>query len=110
MKTRKILRNLFAALTVLLSCWMCAAVAYNYCALQWGGQYAGYSALCCLFPGGPLWGGHWGQRWAGGFLPPPGKKVILPFVQIVSAFFLQFIPPFPKKSSPSLFLPLDKVY
>lgn len=44
MKTRKILRNLFAALTVLLSCWMCAAVAYNYCALQWGGQYAGYSA------------------------------------------------------------------
>ena len=23
---------------------MCAVVAYNYCALQWGGRYAAYSA------------------------------------------------------------------
>lgn len=38
------LTYLFAALAVLLSDVMCAAVAYNYCTLQWGGQYAGYSA------------------------------------------------------------------
>ncbi len=35
---------LFAALAILLSDIMCAVVAYNYCALQWGGQCAGYSA------------------------------------------------------------------
>lgn len=34
----------FALLAVLLSDVMCAAVAYTYCALQWGGQYAGTSA------------------------------------------------------------------
>lgn len=31
-------------LAALLSDIMCAVVAYNYCALQWGGKYAGYSA------------------------------------------------------------------
>ena len=36
--------NLFIVLAILLSDIMCAVVAYNYCALQWGGQYAGYSA------------------------------------------------------------------
>ena len=35
---------LFIVLAILLSDMMCAVVAYNYCALQWGGQYAGYSA------------------------------------------------------------------
>ena len=44
MKKYKCLAYLFSALAVLLSNVMCAAVAYNYCALQWGGQYAGYSA------------------------------------------------------------------
>ena len=29
---------------ILLSDIMCAAVAYGYCDLLWGGQYAGYSA------------------------------------------------------------------
>ncbi len=31
-------------LAVLLSDIMCAVTAYNYCDLQWGGKYAGYSA------------------------------------------------------------------
>lgn len=44
MKKYKHLACLFAALGVLLSNAMCAEVAYNYCALQWGGRYAGYSA------------------------------------------------------------------
>ena len=35
---------LFIVLAILLSDIMCAVVAYNYCALQWGGQYAAYSA------------------------------------------------------------------
>ena len=35
---------LFIVLAILLSDIMCAVVAYSYCALQWGGQYAGYSA------------------------------------------------------------------
>ena len=34
----------FAALAVLLSDAMCAAVAYCYCQLQWGGRCAGFSA------------------------------------------------------------------
>lgn len=34
----------FGILAVLLSDMMCAVVAYNYCNLLWGGQYAGYSA------------------------------------------------------------------
>ena len=44
MKKYQCLTGLFAALAVLLSDVMCAAVAYNYCTLQWGGRYAGYSA------------------------------------------------------------------
>ncbi len=34
----------FWILAVLLSDIMCAVTAYNYCDLQWGGKYAGYSA------------------------------------------------------------------
>lgn len=44
MKKYRYLARFFAALGILLSNVMCAAVAYNYCALQWGGRYAGYSA------------------------------------------------------------------
>lgn len=44
MKKYKYLSCLFAALAALLSNVMCAAAAYNYCTLQWGGRYAGYSA------------------------------------------------------------------
>lgn len=44
MKRYKYLAHLFAVLAILLSNVMCAVVAYNYCALQWGGRYAGYSA------------------------------------------------------------------
>ena len=44
MKKYKRLTCLFAVLAALLSHVMCAAVAYSYCALQWGGQYAAYSA------------------------------------------------------------------
>lgn len=44
MNKYKLLAFLFAALAILLSNVMCAVVAYNYCALQWGGRYAGYSA------------------------------------------------------------------
>ncbi len=44
MKKYRRLACLFTALAILLSNVMCAAVAYNYCALQWGGRYAGYSA------------------------------------------------------------------
>lgn len=44
MKKYKHLAYLFTALAILLSDVMCAAVAYNYCTLQWGGRYAGYSA------------------------------------------------------------------
>ncbi len=40
----KILSIIFGLLAVLLSNIMCAVVAYNYCALLWGRQYAGYSA------------------------------------------------------------------
>ena len=52
----------FAALAILLSDILCAVVAYNYCALQWGGRYAGYSAppstafICAVpFGIGILW-------------------------------------------------------
>ncbi|WP_322183240.1 hypothetical protein [Neglectibacter caecimuris] len=44
MKKHKRLARLFALLGLLFSHVMCAAVAYSYCALQWGGQYAAYSA------------------------------------------------------------------
>ena len=44
MKNYKRLTGLFAALAILLSNVMCAAVAYNYCTLQWCGKYGGCSA------------------------------------------------------------------
>lgn len=44
MKKYKYLIALFAVLAILLSNVMCAAVAYNYCTLQWCGQYGGCSA------------------------------------------------------------------
>ena len=40
----KHLARLFAALAFVLSNVMCASIAYNYCALQWGGRYEGWSA------------------------------------------------------------------
>ena len=44
MKKDRCLAYLFGGLGVLLSDVMCAAVAYNYCTLQWCGKYAGCSA------------------------------------------------------------------
>lgn len=44
MKKYKYLSYIFTGLAVLLSDVMCAAVAYNYCNMQWGIQYKGYSA------------------------------------------------------------------
>lgn len=44
MKKDQYLTALFAVLAMLLSNVMCAVAAYHYCALQWGGRYAGYSA------------------------------------------------------------------
>jgi len=35
----KKLSTIFAVLAILLSDVMCAVVAYNYCALEWGGKY-----------------------------------------------------------------------
>lgn len=40
----RLLSQLFAAAAILLSDIMCAVVAYNYCSLEWGGKYVGYSA------------------------------------------------------------------
>ena len=40
----KKISNIYIALAVILSDVMCAVVAYNYCAMQWGEKYAGYSA------------------------------------------------------------------
>lgn len=40
----KKISNIFIALAVILSDVMCAVVACNYCAMQWGAKYAGYSA------------------------------------------------------------------
>lgn len=40
----KKLSVIFGALAVILSDIMCAVVAYNYCAIRWGMEYAGYSA------------------------------------------------------------------
>ncbi len=45
MKKYKCLAGIFAVLAISLSNVMCAVVAYNYCALQWGGRYAR-----CSFP------------------------------------------------------------
>ena len=36
--------NIFIVLAILLSDVMCAVVAYNYCKMQWGIRYAGFSA------------------------------------------------------------------
>lgn len=44
MKTCKYLSRIFLALAILTSHVMCAAVAYHYCAMQWGIRYEGYSA------------------------------------------------------------------
>lgn len=44
MKNNKTLAIVFGVLAVLLSDVMCAVTAYDYCALEWGGRYAGYSA------------------------------------------------------------------
>ena len=44
MKKYKYLIAFFTAFAILLSNVMCAAVAYNYCTLQWCGQYGGCSA------------------------------------------------------------------
>ena len=44
MKKYKRLTCLFAVLAALLSHVMCAAVAYNYCDMQWGIRYFCYSA------------------------------------------------------------------
>lgn len=40
----KKLSIIFSVLAILLSDIMCAVVAYNYCALEWGGKYEGWSA------------------------------------------------------------------
>ena len=40
----KNISNIFIALAIILSNVMCAVVAYNYCAMQWGAKYAAYSA------------------------------------------------------------------
>lgn len=66
MKKHKITAIVFVVAAILLSDVMCAHVAYEYCNMLWGIQYAGYSApagvafllaipyavgilLCCIF-------------------------------------------------------------
>ncbi len=44
MRKHKRLACIFHTLAILLSDVMCAAVAYSYCDMQWGGRYAAYSA------------------------------------------------------------------
>ncbi len=44
MKKYKYLSYIFMVLAILLSNVMCATVAYDYCNIQWGIQYCGYSA------------------------------------------------------------------
>lgn len=44
MKGYKYLSYIFTALAILLSNVMCAVVAYDYCSMQWGIRYLGYSA------------------------------------------------------------------
>ena len=41
----KKLSTIFAVLAILLSDVMCAVVAYNYCALEWGGKYEAWSGI-----------------------------------------------------------------
>lgn len=40
-----LLSKIMRFLALFLSHYMVAMVAYNYCALEWGGKYEGYSAL-----------------------------------------------------------------
>lgn len=40
----KKISNIFVLLAIILSDVMCAVVAYNYCTMEWGIRYAGYSA------------------------------------------------------------------
>ena len=40
----KIVSQICIALAILLSDIMCAVVSYQYCTLQWGGRYEGWSA------------------------------------------------------------------
>lgn len=40
----KVLSRVCSAVAILLSVAMCAVVGYEYCALQWGGRYEGWSA------------------------------------------------------------------
>ena len=40
----KILSRTCIVLAIILSDIMCVVVGYEYCALQWGGRYAGWSA------------------------------------------------------------------
>ncbi len=47
MKTYRVIRAVLWFSAAVLSDVMCAVVAYNYCALQWGGRYAAYSAPAC---------------------------------------------------------------
>ena len=44
MNIYKVLAACLKVIALILSHAMCANVAYVYCALQWGGEYAGYSA------------------------------------------------------------------
>ena len=40
----KKISNIFIVLVVILCSVMCAVIGYNYASMQWGIQYAGYSA------------------------------------------------------------------
>ena len=42
----KFVARFFAVIVVLISDAMCAVVAYNYCTLQWGGEYEIGRASC----------------------------------------------------------------
>lgn len=44
MKKYKYLSYIFIGFAILLSDIMCARVAYNYCNMQWGIRFAGFSA------------------------------------------------------------------
>ena len=53
----KKISNIFILLAIVLSDVMCAVVAYNFCGMQWGIKYAGYSApawvaFLCAIPYG----------------------------------------------------------
>lgn len=44
MKKYRLFSRLFGVAAILLSDVMCAVVAYEFCALQWGARYAAYGA------------------------------------------------------------------